>query len=94
MRIKRTPAPPEVVVIDNRDYFYTESTFPPRCDPKELWDLLKESTTTGELIIDFAQGGVNNIRLRERTKLDETQANEVRKVCGFDYEVEVDEEVS
>lgn len=94
MMLKRTPPPPEVVVMDNRDYFFTESTFPPKADPREIWELFKDSKTTGQLLVDFSQGAVNNVRLKEQTKLDDAQANEVRRVCGFDYEVEVTEEVS
>lgn len=88
MTLKRTPAPPEVVVIDNRDYFFTESTLPPKSDPREIWEFLKENTTTGQLLVDFSQGSVNSIRLKEQTKLDDAQANEIRKTLGFDYEVE------
>ena len=90
MTLKRTPAPPEVVVIDNHDYFSTESTFPAKSDPQELWDFLKECSTTGPLTVHFSQGTPNEIRLSEKTKLTDDQANEIRKLLGFDYEVEVD----
>lgn len=90
--IKRTIAPPpRVVIADNSDYFYTESIFPARCTASELWDFLKENTTTGELYVQWSQGGINEIRLREKTRLPSDKANEIRKIMEFDYEVEVDE---
>ena len=87
-RARPLPIREPVVCLDNRDSFVTESFFSPKVEPNELVDFLKEEGTTGQLFVDLTQGAIQSIRLTEKKKLEDTEADTVREFLGLDPEEE------
>jgi len=52
--------------------FVRETFYDSHCDLTELLASLRESHTTGRLILDLGQGGITAIRVREEVSFDIT----------------------
>lgn len=73
--------------IDGRltDYFVTETTIDPHVPLEVVNAFLKERKTTGKVTteLNMSQGGSQSIKVTERTKLTDAQADQIREILGM-----------
>jgi hypothetical protein len=79
------------MILNTKDYFVSENTINPRATPDEVAAFLRKNKTTGRVTFEMIpnDGGIRGIQVIERTKCTDTEANEIRRVLGMDYEMEV-----
>ena len=84
----REPIADEDMLVSSRDYFVTETKLNPQATVLEVAEFMSRSKTTGQVILTMSEGRTMVAMVSERTKIEEGDANEVRRVLGMDYEVE------
>lgn len=86
------PITEDEMILSTTEYFVTENKLNPKATPSEVAAFVKEYKTTGQVMYTTNEGGVQGVIVTERKKLDDEEANEVRKVLGMSHEIESDEE--
>jgi hypothetical protein len=86
------PIDDDDMILKTADYLVTENTLNEEASADEMVDWIKRMKVTGDLVLTFTttQGGLRKVVLVERTKVAAAESNEVRRVMGMDYEVEVE----
>lgn len=84
--------PEEEMIVETRDYLVSEHIFNPRATVEQIADFIKSEKSTANLRVTYNQGGKRRAVAEERTELSDKESNEVRRVVGMDYEVEVTED--
>ena len=74
---------PEDIIDRNQDVFTTHSTFKNGVSLDELSKYMTDKGATGELRVQFSQGGRRQVIVTEHTKLRERERDEVRKILGI-----------
>lgn len=74
---------PEEIIERNQDVFTTHSTFTNGISLDALSKYLTEKGATGELRVQFSQGGRRQVIVTEHTKLKPAERDEVRKILGM-----------
>lgn len=81
------PIDEDDMILSTTDYFVTENRLNPKATMPEIAAFLRQHKTTGQVTLN--EGGVRGVVVIERTKANQAEANEIRRVLGMDYEVEV-----
>jgi hypothetical protein len=61
-----------------KDYYLTEVSLELPADLTQINEMLKATSTTGKLIVQYNKGSVQGINIEQRTKITDAQANEIR----------------
>jgi len=61
-----------------KDYYQTEVSLDLPADVAKVDQLLKLTRTNGKMVVLYNQGSIQGINIEPRTKISETQANEIR----------------
>ena len=61
-----------------KDYYQTEVSLDLPADVAKVDQLLKLTRTNGKMVVLYNQGSIQGINIEQRTKISETQANEIR----------------
>jgi len=73
----------EELIKTNVDFLLTETTLDPKISAQSIVTVLRERKTTGELVFNLSEGGIQRILLREKTKADEEESERLRQVMGM-----------
>jgi len=67
------------------DFFVTETVFNSGIQLATVETFLRERKTTGKIMTEFnmSQGGNQTVKVIERTKLTNAQAEQIREILGF-----------
>lgn len=84
------PIPEEDMILSTTDYFVTENRLNPKATADEIAAFVRHFRTTGQVTYTTNEGGVRGVIVVERRKATETEANEIRRILGMDYEIEVE----
>ncbi len=70
---------------DLQDYIVTETIFNSGSTVSDVEAFLKKRRTTGKIIVErnMSQGGSQTIKVIERTRLKDGEAEKVREVLGW-----------
>jgi len=71
---------------DLQDYIVTETIFNSGSTVSDIEAFLKKRKTTGKIIVErnMSQGGSQSIKVIERTRLKDGEAEKVRSVLGWE----------
>jgi hypothetical protein len=72
----------EEMVKANIDFLVTETTVDPKLPVDKVVAWLRARKATGQLVFHLSQGGVQKVALVEKTKADDEQRVQVRKILG------------
>jgi hypothetical protein len=84
------PIEDEDMIVSTVDFFVTENTLNPKATAAEIAAFVRKLKTTGQITYTTNEGGVRSVKVVERTRPTDAEANEIRRIMGMDYEVEVD----
>lgn len=81
--------PEEEIILKKIDYLVTETVFNPQATFHEIQEFMQKSATSGNAELNMGAGGVRRVLLVEKTKLNDKQSQDVRRVIGARCEVKV-----
>ena len=73
------------LIRTNIDYLVTETTLDPNAPVEQVVTAIRERKTTGRLIFDLSQGGIQKVSLTERTKTGAAR-KKIRQTLGMENE--------
>lgn len=67
------------------EYFVTETVFSSSIPLVKIEEFLKARKTTGKIVTEqnMSQGGSQTVKVTERTKLTDVQAEQIREILGM-----------
>jgi hypothetical protein len=66
-----------------KDYYLTEVSIELPTNVSQVDEVLKATKTNGKMVIQYNQGNVQGVNVEQRTKISESQANEIRALLGI-----------
>jgi hypothetical protein len=66
-----------------KDHYLTEVSVELPAEPKDVDALLRSIKTTGEMLVLYNEGGIIGINFKQKTKMNDTQASELREKLGL-----------
>jgi hypothetical protein len=84
------PIPEEDMILSTTDYFVTENRLNPKATLVEIEAFVRQFKTKGHITYTLNGGGLRGAIVVERRKATDAEANEIRRILGMDYEVEVE----
>jgi hypothetical protein len=66
-----------------KDYYLTEVSIELPTNVSQVDEVLKATKTNGKMVIQYNQGNVQGVNVEQRTKISESQANEIRTLLGI-----------
>jgi hypothetical protein len=66
-----------------KDYYLTEVSIELPTNVSQVDEVLKATRTNGKMVIQYNQGNVQGVNVEQRTKISESQANEIRALLGI-----------
>jgi hypothetical protein len=82
------PIPEDEMIVETVDYFVSEHVLNPKASSQEIASFMKKRKLTGIITTNTNQGGVMKVAVVERSKLNDDEGNNVRRVLEMDYLVE------
>lgn len=86
------PVHEDDMIVSTKDYFVTENTLNPKATFAEVQEFIRKCKTSGSVTVTANGGGLRSVVVVEKSLMDDDQSNEVRRVMGMEYEVEVEGE--
>ena len=75
----------EDLIKQNTDYLFTKTVLTGNGHtPEEVLKALRSRKTTGQVVFNLSQGGVQSIQISEKTKATEAQSQKIREILGVD----------
>lgn len=84
------PVHEDDMIVSTKDYFVTENTLNPKATFAEVQEFIRKCKTSGNVTVTANGGGLRSVVVVEKSLMDDEQSNEVRRLMGMDYEVEVE----
>ena len=66
-----------------KDYYLTEVSIELPTNVSQVDEVLRATKTNGKMVIQYNQGNVQGVNVEQRTKISESQANEIRALLGI-----------
>jgi hypothetical protein len=66
-----------------KDYYLTEVSIELPTNVSQVDEVLKATKTNGKMVIQYNQGNVQGVNVEQRTKISESQANEIRALLDI-----------
>jgi len=66
-----------------KDYYLTEVSIELPTNVSQVDEVLKATKTNGKMVIQYNQGNIQGVNVEQRTKISESQANEIRALLGI-----------
>ena len=70
----------EEMIKVNQDFLVTETTVDPKLPFEKVVAWLRARKTTGQLVVNLTQGGIQKVALLERTKAKDGQREKIREI--------------
>jgi DNA polymerase III psi subunit len=66
-----------------KDYYLTEVSIELPTNVSQVDEVLKATKTNGKMVIQYNQDNIQGVNVEQRTKISESQANEIRALLGI-----------
>ena len=66
-----------------KDYYLTEVSIELPTNVSQVDEVLRATKTNGKMVIQYNQGNVQGVNVEQRTKISESQANEIRALLDI-----------
>jgi len=73
------------LIKQNTDYLFTKTVLAGNGhSPEEVLRALRTRKTTGQVVFNLSQGGVQSIQISEKTRATEMQSKKIREILGVE----------
>lgn len=85
------PIDEDDMIVSTADYLVSENKLNPEASFAEVEAFIRKSKTSGNMVVTTNAGGLRSVVVVEKTRMNDDQSNEVRRIMEMDHEVEVEE---